>query len=60
MYLICTCTLHVPKNKGVRLDLVPMENLWSILKKMVGERLPESVPELRNYSYEEWENLSNE
>jgi len=37
-----------------------MENLWPILKKMVRERLPESIPELRNYIYEEWENLNNE
>ena len=41
-------------------DLSPIENVWLIPKRNVRKRLPNSLTELENIIYEEWDNLSND
>lgn len=38
-------------------DLNPMENIWSILKMKVQQRIPTDVEELQDFMEEEWENI---
>ena len=38
-------------------DVCPIENVWAILKRNVGQREPNSVDELIDFIYEEWDRI---
>jgi transposase len=40
-------------------DLNPVENIWKVLKEKVRHRLPNTIDEVKNFLYEEWESLDN-
>ena len=42
------------------LDLNPIENLWTKLKRRVSERLPTNFSDLYQYCLEEWETIPRE
>ena len=41
-------------------DLSPIENLWPILKKNIRKKQPQTVTELENFIYEEWNKLKDD
>ena len=41
-------------------NLSPIENLWPILKRNVRKRLPQTLDELEDYIYEEWDLLEDD
>ena len=40
-------------------DISMIENVWTILKRMIAERQPTSLSELWDVDQQEWENITN-